>query len=124
VTIHWGKPAAPINETFKIEGKNATIVSAENGTAGFVTIVFNTNKDWWTAVKFFDRNGSAKLIERENGKYKSGIKTLKIPISSFSTNITLEFWTAKLFGAHTKMANKVITSERFDGRIVTITWNK
>jgi hypothetical protein len=124
VTINWGNPVVPINETVKIEGKNVIIRSSDNGTQGYVTVKFQTNLDWWTAVKFFDRNGKAKLIEKVNGRYNPGSQTLKIPINNFSSNITLEIWTAKLFGVHTQMASKVITSERFDGRTVTITWNK
>ncbi|MEZ5429301.1 MAG: hypothetical protein R2747_23840 [Pyrinomonadaceae bacterium] len=124
VTITWGRPTAPINESVKIEGKAVTIRSTDSGTKGYVTIKFNTNLDWWTALRMIDRNGRAKLIQKENGRYNPGTQTLKIPVGDFSSNINLELWTAKAFGIHTFMAAKAISAERFDGRIVTINWYK
>jgi hypothetical protein len=124
VTISWGNPVAPINETVKIEGKSVTIRSSDDGAKGYVTLKFQTTVDWWTAIKVFDRSGKAALIQKENGRYNPPTQTLVIPISAFSSNINLEFWTAKAFGIHTHMASKVLTSERFDGRTVTINWPK
>ena len=124
ITISWGAPAKVIDETVKIDGKTVTIKSSDTGTTGYVTIKFTTSLAWWTAVKFFDKNGKAKQIQKVDGKYNPTTNTLKLPISSFGSNITLEFWTAKAFGVHTHMTSKVITSERFNGRIVTINWPK
>jgi hypothetical protein len=124
VTVTWGTPAAPINETVTIEGKRVTIKSTDNGTSGSATFIFQTTLDWWTALKFFDRNGSAKLIEKENGRYRPTTRTVTIPISSLPATTNLEFWTAKTFGIHTHMATKALTSERFDGRTITINWPK
>jgi hypothetical protein len=108
----------------KIEGKNVSIRSSDNGTRGYATIKFQTTVDWWTAVKVFDRSGRAKLIQKVNGKYNPGNGTLLIPISAFPSEINIEFWTAKLFGVHTHMASKKLIRERFDGRTVTINWPK
>jgi hypothetical protein len=124
VTVTWGTPAAPINETVTIEGKKVTIKSSDGGTSGSVKFVFQTGLDWWTALKFFDGAGKARLIAKANGKYNPVNKTLTIPISSLPATTKLEFWTAKAFGVHTHMASKAITSERFDGRTITINWPK
>ena len=113
---------APINETMTVNSKKLTIKSTENGTKEFATIKFQTDFDWWTAVKLFDRSGKAFVIEKNNGRYSPGTKTLKLPLNSLKSEIALEFWTAKFLGAHTNMATKKLLRERFDGRIVTITW--
>ena len=117
-------PIAPIAETVRIEGKNVSIRSSDNGSRGYATIKFQTTVDWWTAVKVFDRSGRAKLIQKVNGAYNPKNGTLVIPTSEFPSEINLEFWTAKLFGVHTHMASKKLIRERFDGRIVTISWPK
>lgn len=107
---------APINEKMTADGKTLTIKSTDNGKKGFATIKLKSNIDWWTAVKLFDRGNEAKLIGKN--------KTLVIPISSLKSEISLEFWTAKMFGVHTHISSKKLLRERFDGRIVTVTWNK
>ncbi|MCI0490049.1 MAG: hypothetical protein L0229_25940 [Blastocatellia bacterium] len=119
-----GRRLPPINETVSIEGKNVTIRSAEGGTAGYATIVFNTNLDWWTAIKVFDRFGNAKLIERESARYRPGDQKLLIPINDLSSDIRIEFWTAKFLGVHTHMATKGLSRDQFKGRTVTINWYK
>lgn len=125
VTINWGSPpAAAINETVKIDGKSATILSSDIGTKGNVTIKFQTGLDWWTAIKFFDRAGKAKLITRVNGKYNPATSTVTIPISSLPGNTKFEFWTAKAFGVHTHMTSRSFATERLDGRTITINWPK
>ncbi|MEZ5345533.1 MAG: hypothetical protein R2681_08265 [Pyrinomonadaceae bacterium] len=107
---------APINETLRADGKTLTIRSTNNGRKGYATIKLRSNIDWWTAVKLFDRSNEAKLIGKN--------KTLVIPIDQLRSEISLEFWTAKMFGVHTHISSKKLLRERFDGRIVTITWNK
>lgn len=113
---HSKTVTAPINETMRADGKTLTINSTNNGRNGYATIVLQSNIDWWTAVKLFDRSNEAKLIEKN--------KTLVIPISQLKSEISLEFWTAKMFGVHTHISSKKLLRDRFDGRIVTITWNK
>ena len=131
VTLNWREGAsksdpaalrAPINESLMIEGKKATIVSYNNGTKGYVTIVFSTSLDWWTAIKVFDRSGRETLVEKVDGSYKPSAPIIKMPTNSFPSEIAIEFWTAKLFGVHTYMATKKITRERFDGRITYVNW--
>jgi len=125
VTINWGSPpATALNETVKIEGKNASIISSNTGRPGFVTIKFQTGLAWWTAIKFFDRAGKAKLITRANGKYSPANSTLIVPISSLPGNTKFEFWTAKAFGVHTHMTSRSFATERLDGRTITINWPK
>lgn len=123
VTINWGSPpATAINETVKIDGKNATIVSSNTGRTGFVTIKFQTDLTWWTAIKLFDRAGRAKLITKVNGKYSPANRTLTIPTSSLPGNTKFEFWTAKAFGVQTHMTSRSFATERLDGRTITINW--
>jgi hypothetical protein len=123
VTINWGPPpATAINETVMIDGKNATIVSSNTGKTGFVTIKFQTYLAWWTAIKFFDRAGRAKLITKVNGKYSPANRSLTIPIGSLPGNTKFEFWTAKAFGIQTHMTSRSFATERLDGRTITINW--
>lgn len=119
-----GRRLPHINERVNIEGKNVTIQSADGGSPQYATIVFNTNLDWWTAIKVFDRFGNGKLIERENSRYRPGDRTLRIPINDLSSDIRIEFWTAKLLGVHTHMATKQLSRDQFKGRTVTINWYK
>lgn len=113
---------APINETMKVDNKEVKIVSSENGTNGYATIRFQTGFSWWTAVKFFDRSGTAHLIQKVDGRYTPGSKQIKIPLNRLNSEVKLEFWTAKFLGAHTHIASKNLLRERFNGRVVTITW--
>ncbi len=124
VTITWGNAVAPINYSVKADGRTARITSTDTGSPGWTTIRFRTNKDWWTALQFYDRRGRMKTIARENGRYKRGWSTIRIPIIDLPSNVKLELWTAKAFGVHTYMNSKTIANDRFDGRVITVTWNK
>jgi hypothetical protein len=117
-------PIAPIAETLKIEGKNVSIRSSDDGRKGYATFKFQTTVDWWTAVKVFDRSGKARQIQKVNGVYSPKDGVMAIPISAFPSEINIEFWTAKFLGVHTHMASKKLIRERFDGRVVTINWPK
>lgn len=114
--------AAPINETFKANNQMVKILSSENGTNGFATIKFQTSFSWWTAVKLFDRSGTAHLIQKTDGRYTPGSKVITIPINRLNSEVNLEFWTAKGLGVHTHIAARKLLRERFNGRVVTITW--
>jgi len=123
VTVTWGKAVEPINYTIKVDGTNARITSTENGTPGYATIIFNTNKPWWTALSFKNRNNKYRTISKEGG-YSPTTATIRIPINDLPSTVGLEFWTAKFLGVHSYMGNKLIANDRFDGRVVTVTWNK
>ena len=123
ITILWGKAVEPINYRLKVDGTFATIKSTEKGTPGYATIVFKTNKPGWTALSFKNRNNTYRTISRQGG-YTPRSGFIKIPIKDLPSTVSLEFWTAKFLGIHTYMGNKLIANDRFDGRVVTITWNK
>lgn len=132
VTFNWreglnetgqnGDPLAPINEALTIDEKRVTIRSSDNVAKGSVKLVFRTGLDWWTALKFIPRDGKARSITKVDGKYAPANNSLTIPISLLKPTTTLEFWTAKAFGVHTRMSSKSIARERLDGRTVVIDW--
>lgn len=125
-----GAAAQPINETVVIGTQNVRIASSPGGEAGFLTLRFNTQNDWWSAVIFRDRLGQAQTIERESatGAYFSNGQRntvqVKVPLTAVDSQVGLELWQAKAFGVHTLMDTKRFAKSRFDGRIVTVNWSK
>jgi len=88
----------------------------------------------FTVISTFETlpNGEPYLIEREYGAgpynvisgtvTKRNVNTISVPITELAAQVKIEFWTAKLFGVHTYMAETVINRDESKGRIVQVNW--
>ncbi len=110
-----------VTPKFQVDGDRVTMTVA-NGVAKKVRISLSENgADWWRGIKVIDKNGNKMLLERQEG-LASSTNVLQLDRGRFDSTIKIEFWKAKLFGAHTYMTSETYNLNDFLGKTVTFTW--
>lgn len=62
---------------------------------------------WWKGIKIFDKNGKEYLMTTQDND--RGPKKMTFNVDDFGHEIKIEFWKAKVFGAHTLVRTYYVT---------------